>query len=184
VSISPPQRDVIAGLNSKVTYQFWPIIGGIMLDFYGVNIVTLACTSLICAGAVVAGEFVRQDWRSGTATQIDPVRSPGCEHRHLAHVSRRSCKASPHYSPQIASLPATLSFSDYDGFRNRRTGLGSTQTILSLVRRLWTRSGFRIGIGRCKGREAGFRNDHHPDQEQHRVVWVSCKKILCCSNYF
>jgi hypothetical protein len=39
-----------------------------MLDFYGVNIVTLACTSLICAGAVVAGELVRQDWRSGTAT--------------------------------------------------------------------------------------------------------------------
>jgi hypothetical protein len=30
-----------------------------MLDFYGVNIVTLACTSLICAGAVVAGEMHR-----------------------------------------------------------------------------------------------------------------------------
>lgn len=27
-----------------------------MLDFYGVNVVTLACTSLICAGAVVAGK--------------------------------------------------------------------------------------------------------------------------------
>ncbi|KAH8078305.1 major facilitator superfamily domain-containing protein, partial [Filobasidium floriforme] len=53
LSIDNTQYD-LANRAGAIINSFWPIIGGIMLDFYGVNIVTLACTSLICAGAVVA----------------------------------------------------------------------------------------------------------------------------------
>ena len=56
----PPDKTILHPCNLKVllpqTPQFWPIIGGILLDSYGVDVIILCCTSTIFTGAILTGQ--------------------------------------------------------------------------------------------------------------------------------
>jgi MFS family permease len=53
MGITNTQFGIISSSDSVVN-SVWPIIGGIMLDWFGPNIITLACTSVILLGSTLA----------------------------------------------------------------------------------------------------------------------------------
>ena len=44
----------VIGSAGSIINSVWPILGGIALDWYGVHVVTLFCTSGILFGSIIA----------------------------------------------------------------------------------------------------------------------------------
>lgn len=63
LGIDNTQFGVITSADSFIN-TFWPIIGGILLDWYGATIVTPLCTGIILIGSIVNAAGVNVDeWR-------------------------------------------------------------------------------------------------------------------------
>ncbi|KAF5968510.1 major facilitator superfamily transporter [Fusarium coicis] len=58
LGISNTQSDVISSADAFVNTVF-PIVGGLIVDWWGPNIVTLCCTSVILVGSIVAAVGVQ-----------------------------------------------------------------------------------------------------------------------------
>lgn len=63
LGISNTQFGIISSSDAVVN-SIWPIVGGIMLDWFGPNIITLLCTSVIFVGSILAAVGVTLNiWR-------------------------------------------------------------------------------------------------------------------------